>query len=153
MLSSLLQDVHYGARMLLKHKSFTFIAVLALGLGIGANTAIFSVVDAVLFHPLAFKEPSRLVAVWETNEQPGAESNLRNEASKGNFYDWRSQNQVFQQIAALTYASFNLIGVSQPERIQGAVVSINYFATLGVQPALGRSFVAEEEKANAPRRP
>ncbi len=151
MLSSLLQDARYGARMLLKHKSFTCIAVLALGLGIGTNTAIFSVVDAVLFHPLAFKEPSRLVAVWETNEQPGAESNLRNEAAKGNFYDWRSQNQVFEQIAALTYASFNLIGVSQPERIQGAVVSFNYFATLGVQPALGRSFVADEEKASAPR--
>ena len=134
-----------------KSPGFTLVAVLTLGLGIGANTAIFSVVDAVLFHPLAFKEPSRLVAVWETNEQPGVEANHRNEVAKGNFYDWREQNQVFEQIAALTYANFNLSGVAEPERIQGAAVSFNFFETLGLQPAIGRSFLAEEENPAAPR--
>ncbi len=147
----MIADFRYAFRQLRKSPGFTFVAVLTLALGIGANTAIFSVVDAVLLHPLAFKDPSRLVAVWETNEQPGAETNLRNEVAKGNFYDWRAQNQVFEQIAAIAYANFNLIGVSQPERIQGALVSSNFFQTLGVQPALGRVFAAEEEKADAPR--
>ncbi len=151
MVDILRKDIRYGARMLLKHKSFTAIAVLALGLGIGANTAIFSVVDAVLLHPLSFKEPSRLVAVWETNEQSGSEANLRNEVAKGNFYDWRNQNRVFEQIAALTYSNFNLIGTGDPVRIQAAVVSYNFFETLGVRPAIGRTFLPEEEKLTAPR--
>jgi putative ABC transport system permease protein len=151
MIDILRRDIRYGARMLFKHKSFTAIAVLALGLGIGANTAIFSVIDAVLLHPLAFKEPSRLVAVWETNEQSGSEANLRNEVAKGNFYDWRNQNRVFEQIAALTYSNFNLIGTGDPERIQAAVVSYNFFDTLGVRPAIGRTFLPEEEKLTAPR--
>jgi putative ABC transport system permease protein len=150
-MNTLLYDLRYGARMLLKNRSFTAIAVLVLGLGIGANTAIFSVIDAVLLHPLAFKEPSRLVAVWETNEQSGAEANLRNEVAKGNFYDWRNQNRVFEQIAALTYSNFNLIGTGDPERIQAAVVSYNFFETLGVRPAIGRTFLPEEEKLTAPR--
>ncbi len=147
----MITDLRYAIRQLLKSPGFAAVAILTLALGIGANTAIFSVVDAVLFHPLAFKEPSRLMAIWETNEQPGAEANHRNEVAKGNFYDWRAQNQVFEQIAALTYGSFNLTGVDQPERVQGAAVSFNYFDTLGVQPAVGRSFRAEEEKADAPR--
>ncbi len=144
-------DLRFALRQLRQSPGFTFVAVLTLALGIGANTAIFSVVDAVLLHPLAFKDPSRLVAVWETNKQPGTETNLRNEVAKGNFYDWRAQNQVFEQIAAIAYANFNLIGVSKPERIQGALVSSNFFQTLGLQPALGRVFAAEEEKADAPR--
>ena len=147
----MMTDFRYALRQLRKSPGFTFVAILTLALGIGANTAIFSVVDAVLLHPLAFKDPSRLVAVWETNKQPGTETNLRNEVAKGNFYDWRAQNQVFEQIAAIAYANFNLIGVSEPERIQGALVSYNFFQTLGVQPALGRVFAAAEEKADAPR--
>jgi putative ABC transport system permease protein len=146
-----MNDLRFAFRQLRKSPGFAFVAVLTLALGIGANTAIFSVVDAVLLHPLAFKEPSRLVAVWETNEQPGAEVNHRNEVALGNFYDWRAQNQVFEQIAALTYGNFNLIGVAEPERIQGAAVSFNFFETLGVSPALGRSFVAAEESPAAPR--
>ena len=98
----MLTDFKYAFRMLLKSPGFSLIAILTLALGIGANSAIFSVIDAVLFHPLAFKEPARLVAVWETNRQPGAEANLRNEVALGNFYDWRAENRVFQQIAALT---------------------------------------------------
>jgi putative ABC transport system permease protein len=146
-----MNDLRYALRQIRKSPGFTLVAVLTLALGIGANTAIFSVVDAVLLHSLAFKEPSRLVAVWETNEQPGAEANHRNEVAKGNFYDWREQNQVFKQIAALTYANFNLTEVAEPERIQGAVVSFNFFETLGIQPAIGRSFVTEEESPAASR--
>ena len=146
-----MNDLRYAFRQLRKSPGFTAVAVLTLALGIGANTAIFSVVDAVLFHPLGFKEPTRLMAIWETNEQPGVEANRRNEVAKGNFHDWRAQNQVFEQIAALTYASFNLTGTVQPERVQGAAVSFNYFDTLGVQPAIGGAFRTEEEKPDAPR--
>ena len=145
-----MNDLRYAFRQLRKSPGFTLVAVLTLALGIGANTAIFSVVDAVLFHPLGFKEPTRLMAIWETNEQPGVEANRRNEVAKGNFHDWRAQNQVFEQIAALTYASFNLTGTVQPERVQGAAVSFNYFDTLGVQPAIGGAFRTEEEKPDAP---
>jgi putative ABC transport system permease protein len=146
-----MNDLRFALRQLRKSPGFTIIAVLTLALGIGANSAIFSVVDAVLLRPLAFHEPSRLVAIWETNEQPGAQPNYRNEAAKGNFYDWRAQNQVFEQISALTYANFNLSGTGEPERIQGASVSFNYFQTLGVQPVLGRTFRAEEEKSTTGR--
>ena len=146
-----MNDVRFAFRQLRKSPGFTLVAVVTLALGIGANTAIFSVVDAVLLHPLAFHEPSRLVAVWETTEQAGAQSNSRNEVARGNFYDWRAQNQVFEQISALTYANFNLSGIGEPERIQGAVVSYNFFQTLGVQPALGRAFTADEEKPTTER--
>jgi putative ABC transport system permease protein len=146
-----MNDFRFALRQIRKSPGFTFVAVLTLALGIGANSAIFSVVDAVLLHPLAFKEPSRLVAAWETNEQPGVEINHRNEVAMGDFNDWRTQNQVFEQIAALNYANFNLIGVAEPERIQGAIVSANFFETLGVQPAIGRSFVAGEENPAAAR--
>lgn len=146
-----MNDLKFALRQLRKSPGFTITAVLTLALGIGANTAIFSVVDTVLLRPLAFHEPSRLVAVWETNEQPGAQPNYRNEAAKGNFYDWRAQNQVFEQISALSYANFNLSGTGEPERIQGANVSFNYFQTLGVQPVLGRTFDAEEEKPTTER--
>jgi putative ABC transport system permease protein len=148
---SLLQDMRYGFRMLLKRPGFTVIAVLALALGIGANTAIFSVVNAVLLKPLPFREPERLVAVWETNAQLESEMRNRNEVALANFLDWRAQNQVFEQLAALSYASVNLTGVSEPERIQSAVVTTNLFQALGVQPATGRSFLPEEESPASPR--
>ena len=146
-----MNDLRFAFRQLRKSPGFTFVAVLTLALGIGANTAIFSVVNAVLLHPLAFHEPSRLVAVWETNEQTGGNPNYRNEVARGNFYDWRAQNQVFAQISALTYANYNLTGTGEPERIQGAAVSFNFFQTLGVQPALGRAFTVEEEKLTTER--
>ncbi len=146
-----LQDMRYGFRMLLKRPGFTVVAVLALALGIGANTAIFSVVNAVLLRPLPFKDPERLVAVWETNPQLGAEMRNRNEVALGNFLDWRAQNQVFEQLAALTDANVNLTGVAEPERIQSVVATTNIFQTLGVQPLMGRAFLPEEENVSSPR--
>ena len=148
---TMLQDMRYGLRVLMKRPGFTVVAVLALALGIGANTAIFSVVNAVLLRPLSFKEPERLVAVWETNDQLSAEMRNRNEVAPGNFLDWRAQNQVFEQIAALTYTSANLSGTGEPERIQSQAVTANFFQTLGVQPLMGRAFLPEEESLSSQR--
>ena len=148
---TLLQDIRYGARTLLKKPGFTAVAVIALALGIGANTAIFSVVNAVLLRPLPYKEPARLVAVWETNEQLSSEFRNRNEVAMSNFLDWRTQNDVFEGMVALVYTSFNLSGESEPERIQGATVTSGFFQTLGVQPASGRAFLTDEETPSGAR--
>jgi putative ABC transport system permease protein len=141
-----LQDIRFAVRMLLKRPGFTVIVVLTLALGIGANTTIFSAIDAVLLNPLPYKNPDRLVVVWETNKQSGD----RNEVAIGNFRDWRSRNQVFDQLASLFYTDMNISGVGEPQRIKSCVVSTNFFQTLGVQPMLGRSFLPEEENPGRP---
>jgi putative ABC transport system permease protein len=145
-----LQDVRYAFRMLLKRPGFTVIVVLTLALGIGANTTIFSAIDAVLLNPLPYKDPDRLMVVWETNKQLGPEMWDRNEAAIGNFLDWRSRNQIFDQLGALFDTSMNLTGVGEPQRIQSCVVTTNFFQVLGVQPMLGRSFVPESETPGSP---
>ena len=145
-----LQDIRYGFRMLLKRPSFTLIVVLTLALGIGANTTIFSVVDAVLLNPLPYKDPTRLMVVWETNKHLSPEFRNRNEASMGNFLDWRSRNQVFDQLAALVDSTVNLAGTGEPEKLQSYVVTTNFFQALGVQPMLGRAFLPEEERPGSP---
>ena len=146
-----LQDIRYGFRMLIKRPSFTIIVVLTMALGIGANTTIFSAVDAVLLNPLPYKDPDSLMAVWETNKQLSPEVWDRNEVALGNFRDWRSRNQVFDQLGSLFYADVNLTGVGEPERIKSCVVSTNFFQVLGIQPMIGRSFLPEEEKPGSPR--
>lgn len=146
-----LQDIRYGFRMLIKRPSFTIIVVLTMALGIGANTTIFSAVDAVLLNPLPYQDPDRLVAVWETNKQLSPEMWDRNEVALGNFRDWRSQNQVFDQLGSLFYADLNLTGVSEPEQIKSCIVTTNFFQVLGIQPMIGRSFLPEEEKPGTPR--
>jgi putative ABC transport system permease protein len=143
MMNSLLQDLRYGARMLLKKPGFTLIAVITLALGIGANTAIFSVVNAVLLRPLPYAEPERLVALWESNTQRPMS---RNSISYPNFFDWRAQSQLFERMASYYTISMNLTGIATPVNLRGATVSPELFATLGVKPLLGRWFVAEEEK-------
>src|SRR4026208_1051813 len=145
-----LHDIRYAYRMLLKRPSFTLIVVLTLALGIGANTTIFSAIDAVLLNPLPYKDPERLMVVWETNKQLGPELWDRNEVTIGNFRDWRSRNHVFEQLGSLFYTDMILTGTGEPERIKSCVVTTNFFQMLGVQPLLGRSFLPEAETPGSP---
>jgi putative ABC transport system permease protein len=123
-------------------------AVITLALGIGANTAIFSVVNTVLLQPLPFKESDRLVIVWEEGTAQGFP---RNSVSASNYIDWRDQNQVFEGMSILGRMNFNLTGVGEPERIDGRRVSANLFDLLGVQPRLGRAFLPEEDQPGSNR--
>jgi putative ABC transport system permease protein len=135
------QEVRYGLRMLAKNPAFTAIAVLTLALGIGANTAIFSVVNAVLLEPLPFRHPDGLVVVWEHNRPRARTTNV---ISPANFLDWREQNTVFEQMAAFVMGRMNLSGVTDPEELQVLHVSPNLFPMLGAEAAVGRTFTAEE---------
>jgi putative ABC transport system permease protein len=138
------QDLRFSARMLVKSPGFSIIAVVALALGIGANTAIFSIVNAVLLRPLPYEDPGRLVVLSEETPQlPGMS------VSYPNFLDWRDQNRAFEHLAAFRFASINITGSGEPERVQGRMVSANFFETLGVTPALGRAPMAEEDRAGA----
>jgi predicted permease len=141
MVEALWQDLRYGVRMLLKHPGFTFIAVLTLALGIGVNTALFSVVNAVLLRPLPYAEPERLVQLYEANAQQGYD---RFAFSLANFVDHRDQQTGFEQMAAYFRRDANLTGAGEPERVQVAVVSTSLFPLLRVQPLLGRGFLTEE---------
>ena len=129
-MDSLFKDIRFGVRSLLKRPGFTAIAIITLALGIGANTAIFSVVNALLLRPLPFKEPARLVQVWEANFKRGRNTM---EVSYPNFADWRDQNQVFEQIAAYSDKTFNLTDTGEPERIQGEIVSPSLFPFLWIR--------------------
>jgi putative ABC transport system permease protein len=135
------QDMRFGLRMLLKHPGFTFIAVLTLALGIGANTAIFSVVNAVLIRPLPYPEPDRLVILDEVPPGGGQFA-----IAPGNFVDWRDQSGSFVGMAAFGRMSFNLTGHGEAERLPGLRLSANSFALLGIKPALGRDFLPEEDQ-------
>jgi putative ABC transport system permease protein len=137
-------DVRYGLRTLRKSPGFTSAALLTLALGIGATTAIFSVVYAVLLRPLPYKDPSRLIVLNETTPKVGTVS-----VSYPNFLDWRARSGAFSEMAAVHGAGFNLAGISQPENISGLAVSPNFLSMLGVHPFLGRDFDLSEEKAGA----
>lgn len=138
------QDLRYALRMLRKSPGFTAITALTLALGIGANTAMFSVVDSVLLRPLPFKDSNRLAIVWE--KPPKGQ---RNGVSAANFLDWRAQNHVFEHVVATTSASFNLSGKDLPERVDGMRTSWDFFDMLGVRPVLGRGFVADDDRPGA----
>jgi putative ABC transport system permease protein len=143
-MSTLLQDIRYGLRMLLKYKGFTAVAVIALALGIGANTAIFSLVNGVLLRPLPFPDPERIVYFEGNNLSAGInESNI----SFPDFTDWSQQTDLFASTAAYWTASANLgADGAEPERVPRAGVTTDFFAVLGVQPVLGRTFLREEDK-------
>jgi putative ABC transport system permease protein len=145
-MQTLLQDLRYGARMLFKQPSFSLIAVVTLALGIGANTAIFSVVNAVLLRPLPYAEPAALVALWESNKQ---RPESRNSIAYPNFFDWRAQSQSFERMASYYTNNFALTDVATPVNLRSAVVSTELFPVLGIKPQLGRWFVAEEETPGA----
>jgi len=138
----MVQDLRFAVRMLLQKPGYSLIAILTLGLGIGANTAIFSVVHAVLLKPLPYADPERLVMVWESSVKIGSEATPR----MMNFLAWRDEQQVFSQLGAYQYQDFNLSGSGRPERIQGVRVTANLFSLLGVQPLAGRKFLPEEER-------
>ena len=129
-------------RLLLKSPGFTLASIIALALGIGANTAIFSLVNTVLLRPLPYKDPSRLVILWQHPPSGGV-----NNLSAADFQDWRERSRSFEQIFAFTGASFNFTGGDRPEQLIGLQVSSTFFSTLGVAPALGRGFLSEEEKS------
>jgi putative ABC transport system permease protein len=136
------QDVRYGVRMLLKAPSFSIVATIALALGIGANTAIFSVVNAVLLRPLPFPNSEQLMTLWETEQTRAVE---RGSVSYPNFADWREQNHVFDRMGAYHSTDFTLTGNGDPVRLQGTVVSADVFPLLAVTPVAGRSFLPEED--------
>src|SRR5436190_765429 len=143
-METLLRDLRYGMRSLMKRPGFTAVALIALALGIGANTAIFSLVNAVLLRPLPFADPDRLVWAW---------GNIRNGGSRASvapldFLDYRQQNTTFEHFAARMSVplAVNLTGAGDPERLTGALVTGDYFDTLGVQPAVGRTFQLQNEK-------
>ena len=144
-MQSWLQDIRYGVRMLMKNAGFTVIAVITLALGIGANTAIFSVVNAESLLPLPFYNPEQLVRVGMTNARAGWKIGT---ADYPDFEDWRSQNQVFEKMAAYYENHFTLTGVSSPAHLDGMVVSADLFSLLGATPELGRMFRPEEDAAN-----
>ena len=141
-MGALLQDVRYGLRILVKNPGFTVIAVLTLALGIGVNAAIFTVVNAALLRPLPYDHPERIVAGFETNHSGG-----RINVSRLDFQDWRAQSTTMQALAAYEWGPANLTGTNEPERVNGAAVSQDFFSLLGVQPVAGRTFGPEEARA------
>lgn len=137
------QDLQYGGRMLRNSPAFTIVAVLTLALGIGANTAIFSVVNTILFQPLPFPNSQQLVIVWETDANRKL---IRGTAPPADFLDWRTQNQVFQHISAFQTWFYNLTGAGEPEQLWGSKVSADFFDLFEVKPVLGRTFRPDEEQ-------
>ena len=147
-MQALIQDLRHAARQLGTQPGFTAVVILTLALGIGANTAIFSVVDAVLLRPLPYRAPDRLVALWETRH---GEERRRSRATVANVLDWQSQNDVFTEMAMFGSSGGNLTGDGDPEQVLGARVSEAYFRVLGVEPMLGRTFTPDEHVPGADR--
>src|SRR5258706_9664619 len=142
-METLWQDIRYGIRLLLKAPSFSIVATIALALGIGANTAIFSVVNAVLLKPLPFANSDQLMIVWETDSVRGYQ---RGTASYPNFADWRDQNHVFEHMASYYNNDFIMTGRGESSRLQGAVINADLFPPFGGTASLGRVFPPEEDK-------
>ena len=142
-MESLLSDVRYAVRNLSRRPGFTIIAVITLALGIGANTCIFSAINALLLKPLPFPELDRVVAVWDKLPRRGI---VHNEVTFANYLDLKAQNRSFEQLALYRWWSPNLTGVESPERIQGFLVTANFFDALGMKPVMGRTFAEEENQ-------
>jgi len=141
------QTVRFALRRLRRAPGYTAAAVLCLALGIGANTAIFTVVNAVLLRPLPFEDPDRVVGVWEANDLRRTE---RNSVAPANFRDWRAQNTVFSAMAAVHDVTGNLTGSGAPEEITVQQATASLFPVLGLVPALGRTFSAVEDRPDGP---
>jgi len=142
-MESFIHDLRFGVRMLVKNPGFTWTAVLTLALGIGANTAIFSVVNTVLLRPLPYKDAEQLVAVWEV------QSNVSQAMfSPAEFLDYQAQNQSFSEMAAHRLMYLTLTGLGEPEQLNGRIVSGNFFLLLGVRAEQGRIFQPEDGRCN-----
>ena len=140
-MGTLMQDVRHGARMLRQSPGFTLIAAIALALGIGANTAMFSAVNGVLLRPLPYREPERLLRLYTSMPQFREAS-----VSYPNFLDWQLRSRSFELMAAYRNETFNLTGQGTPERLRGTMASSTIFAALGVKPIVGRTFRDEEDR-------
>lgn len=145
-IETFLQDLSYGARMLRKNLLFSAVSVLTIALVIGANSVIFSVVSAVLLRPLPFKDPDRLVVLFDT--QPTIDDAP---ASYPDFLDWRAQNRTFEEIVSYCNVSKNFVGPGEPERIKAMLISENYFSLIGAQPVQGRLFLPAEHQPGGSR--
>ncbi len=141
------QDIRYGVRVLIKSPVFTAVAILSLALGIGANTAIFSVVNGLLLKPLPYPESDRVMHVWHTPPQDSFPGQDRFSVSPGNYLDWKAQSQSFEQMAAYEYAGFSMSTSGDPVPVIAVAVASDFFSVLRSQPARGRTFTAEEEEA------
>jgi putative ABC transport system permease protein len=135
------KDLRYGIRSLLKRPSFTLIAVVTLALGIGANTAIFSVVNAVLLRPLPYRDAHNIVTIWQNNARAGVS---RNDVSPANFLDWKEQSSSFESMAGIEPFGFSMIGNGEPERFRAWLVTADFFKTLATNPYRGRVFTSED---------
>jgi putative ABC transport system permease protein len=144
--TNLFQEVKYAVRVLLKNPGFTVAGILILALGIGANTAIFSIVNAVLLRPLPFKDPDRLVQIWHVPPPKNFPGMTTFSVSAANYLDWQDQNHAFEQMAIYSFAGFTFSNGDHPEALQGAAVSRDFFSVLRVQPILGRTFLPEEDQ-------
>jgi putative ABC transport system permease protein len=144
----LIADIKFGVRMLLKSPVVTVIALLALTLGIGANTAIFSVVNAVLLRAFPYRDAEQLALVWEKKQGARTDQNVIN---LGNFSDWKEQSQVFSDMAVFFDRSFNLTSDGEPEEVTGQIGTTNLFSVLGTNPVIGRTFIADDGGDNQPR--
>jgi putative ABC transport system permease protein len=136
------RDARYALRMLLRAPTFSVVAILTFAVGIGVNAAVFSVVHAVLVKPLAYPDADRVTLVWMDNRRQGIKDDI---TSYPNYLDWRNRNSVYAHLAGYTGTAYTLTGAEQPERLIGAVVTANFFDVMGIQPALGRVFTAENE--------
>lgn len=144
----LLRDVRYALRQLRRSPLFAFTLIVLLAVGIGANTTMFSIVNSVLIEPLPYKNPDRLVRIWESNPKRGL---FEFAVSVPNFHDWQAQQSVFESVGAAEMATFNLTNGNVPERVAAATISANLIPTLGVTPYLGRNFLPEEEQSGRNR--
>ena len=144
-----IQDVRYGVRVLAAHPAFTLVAVLTLALGIGANTAIFSLVDGLWLQPLKYEDPDELVHLWKVRTEGGLENTTR--FSERDFYEWRSLNRSFENLGVYDFSSANLTGMGEPERIPVGRVSVGFLRALGARPTMGRLFLPEEELPTSDR--
>jgi putative ABC transport system permease protein len=146
LMETLLQDIRYGARVLARHKAFTAVAVITLALGIGANTAIFSVVNELLLRPLPYRDAERIVMLWEVTP----EGRHQNTTSRKNFLAWREQSKSFETLAAFSDQRANLTGVGDPEEVSTQIASSGLFNVLGVDAVVGRTFTKDDIQPGAP---